>query len=275
MSTSISGSTWYKILNDGWRHNGFQYQLGLNVDTVPFNPSGSCQSGGLYYTNAEFLPLFLDYGFYIAEIEIPEDAQTYKDPDGNKWKADRLIIRCIYKIKYFHLFKDPAWCLEAVQKNSRVFQYIKYHTDDLCLAAVRKNGRALKYINNQTDEICLTAVSQNFYAVKYLFHQTKELCLYAVKRDGYMLRYIKKQTDEICLAAVKQYGLALKYVKEQTDEICLAAVRQNGRSLRYVKNQTDEICSAAVQQNKSSSEFVKDQTEEFYAKISYHMALKK
>ena len=75
-------------------HNGFKYQEGLNIDTIPFDPTGTCRPGGLYYSSEDIFA-FLDYGDYIAEVEIPEDAQVYEDPSRSirKWKADKIILK--------------------------------------------------------------------------------------------------------------------------------------------------------------------------------------
>jgi hypothetical protein len=70
---------YYKLLRKDLCHHGFQYKLGLNVDTVPFNPSGSCEAGGLYFTDMAHLHLFDMFGDLIGEIEVPADAQIYKE----------------------------------------------------------------------------------------------------------------------------------------------------------------------------------------------------
>ena len=89
---------YYKVLHEDLIHYGFQYKLGLNIDTREFNPSGSCKSGGLYYTNKEHIIDYFGFGVYIAEINIPVDAQIYKDPYSNAWKADKIIINKYYPI---------------------------------------------------------------------------------------------------------------------------------------------------------------------------------
>ena len=38
-----------KLTNEAEIHNGFKFQNGLNIDHVPFDPSGSCKRGGIYY----------------------------------------------------------------------------------------------------------------------------------------------------------------------------------------------------------------------------------
>ena len=80
---------YYKILNEKENHKGFQYKTGLNVDTIPFNPTGDCQPGGLYFARENILG-FLKYGVWLREVTLPEDAQVYEN--GGKWKADKIIL---------------------------------------------------------------------------------------------------------------------------------------------------------------------------------------
>jgi len=84
---------YYKILNETECHNGFQFQDGLNIDTVPFNPTGTCLEGGIYFSRKDILT-FLNYGLWIRQVTIPEDARVYKDPESSpeKWKADKIIL---------------------------------------------------------------------------------------------------------------------------------------------------------------------------------------
>ena len=221
----------YKILNEKWKHHDFQYKLGLNVDTQTFNPSGSYQPGGLYYTTAEFIPLFLEYRTQIAEISIPADAQVYADPEGNKWKADKLIIDRVYPTEDWDKWNDLDFCLAAVRQNGLALKYILDQTDGICMIAVRQNGELLWYVKNQTPEICLAAVQRNGEALELVKNQTPEICLAAVKQKAYVLEFVLNQTPEICRAAVHSDGYALEFVLNQTPEICLAAVQQNGLAL--------------------------------------------
>jgi hypothetical protein len=83
---------YYKILDENECHNGLQYKTGLNIDPIPFNPSGECQPGGMYFTR-EFILYFLNWGVWIREVTLPPDAQVYKDPFSvDKWKADKIIL---------------------------------------------------------------------------------------------------------------------------------------------------------------------------------------
>ncbi len=82
----------YKITNEEEKHRGMKYKTGLNVDILPFNPSGDCESGGIYFSREDILA-FLDYSSWIRKVTLPEDAKIYENPDSpKKWKADKVIL---------------------------------------------------------------------------------------------------------------------------------------------------------------------------------------
>src|SRR5438309_1502320 len=57
-----------KIKDDMIMHQ-FKYQIGLNVDTIPFNPTDECKPGGLYFTDDKHIDYFSDgdYGKNIYQ----------------------------------------------------------------------------------------------------------------------------------------------------------------------------------------------------------------
>ena len=93
--------TYYKVTNENECHNGYQYKDGLNILTEKFNddPNDSCVPGGFYFTDYEHLPDFFWLGTWIREITIPTDARVIKDPDGDKWRTDKIILGNKYHIK--------------------------------------------------------------------------------------------------------------------------------------------------------------------------------
>jgi len=253
----------YKILGQGMTHRGFVYTEGLNVLKEPFNPSGCCQGGGLYFSDLYHITEFLNFGDLIARVTLPPDARVYPEPCGGKWKADRIILSNIQPLKDFAFWIAPVFCLQAVRRNGNALQYAKHQTEEICLAAVQHNGHALQYVKNQTEAICLAAVRNSGFALQYVKNQTEAICLAAVQCNVEALKYVKEQTPAICLAAVRQNGVsALEFVKEQTPEICLAAVRQNGCAIKYVQEQTPEIWLAAVRQNGRVIQQFENPTEE-------------
>src|SRR5437867_1253516 len=79
----------------------FEYKLGENINTEKFYPFGNCEKGGLYYTNLRHGHGFVDYGNYVAIIEIPQGAKTYDEPCGAKFKADKLFVKKIMPMSEF------------------------------------------------------------------------------------------------------------------------------------------------------------------------------
>jgi len=83
---------YYKILNKKECHHELQYKFGLNNDILEFNPSGDCEPGGIYFSREDIL-YFLEYGYWIRKVTLPEDARIYENPGTpKKWKADKVIL---------------------------------------------------------------------------------------------------------------------------------------------------------------------------------------
>jgi hypothetical protein len=149
-----------KILSEDLKHNGFQYKEGLNVDTIPFNPTGSCLPGGLYFTDEKYLLDFLGYGTKIADVEIPSNAKVYRD--GNKWKADKIILKNIRDIKDLPQWQDKKFCLSLLNH-----RFARFH-----MSYVQSNDKEVQkqwiknYINTFADDKDILV-----YSMKYL-----ELC---------------------------------------------------------------------------------------------------
>ena len=205
---------YFKILNTKMNHHGFQYKEGLNIDTVPFNPKGDCEPGGLYFTDEEHIIDYLSFGTLIANVEIPFDAQIYKN--GTSWKADKIIISNIRPITEFELSLSPSELIKYIGQYDFMLQFVKEkdQTPELCLLSVMQNGYNIKFVKKQTPELCFTAINQNGFAIKYVREQTPELCLLAVKQSFRTLQYIRERTPELCLEALKQNSLALWFLSE-------------------------------------------------------------
>ena len=118
----------YKITNEKENHNGLQYHDGLNVDILPFNPHGDCAKGGIYFAREDILA-FLNFGPWIRQVTLPNDAEIYKNP-GNpkKWKADKVILGKREKITVNIIKKlikegaDPEVAMPYVMLLQRVIQ---------------------------------------------------------------------------------------------------------------------------------------------------------
>ena len=65
---------YYKIVNPKG-HNGLIYKEGLNTDPLPFNPSGDCKSGGIYFAKEDIFA-FLTYGTKVYQVEPVGEVYT-------------------------------------------------------------------------------------------------------------------------------------------------------------------------------------------------------
>lgn len=84
---------YFKITNENEKHRGLQYQDGIVEDILPFNNSQeSCCPGGIYFSDKDNILNFIDYGQWIRQVEIPEDAKWMRDPEGDKFRASKLFF---------------------------------------------------------------------------------------------------------------------------------------------------------------------------------------
>jgi len=132
-------------MEDNTRRN-FEYREGLIVDTIPFNPTGECLPGGMYFTDLNDMPFWINYGPIIWTVTIPKNAWVYVEE--HKLKADQFELS-----DRKHISEHVCWC-----------------SKDYCLMAVKKNGLALQYVGkmSQTLKICKAAVEENHDALIYI-----------------------------------------------------------------------------------------------------------
>lgn len=153
----------YKFLNNDLQHNGFIYNVGLNVDTISFNPTSKCSSGGLYFCEEADCHIWWNqFGTKMSEIEIPNDATICIEE--NKFKTNKLIIKSIID---FEDMNDGFW-MNIFIMDADALQYIKKQTYEICLKAVNRNGLTLEYVKDQTLKICMEAIKQNNHALCYV-----------------------------------------------------------------------------------------------------------
>ena len=62
---------YYKVTNYDETHHGYIYKDGMNLLDKPFEETGSCVKGGLYFTTIKHINKFYDYGCYLREILLP------------------------------------------------------------------------------------------------------------------------------------------------------------------------------------------------------------
>ena len=68
IDTREAETKYYKFPLSNLTHYSYTYQIGLNIDPVPFNPSGKYQPGGFYLTTLQHLFHYYQYGLYLGII---------------------------------------------------------------------------------------------------------------------------------------------------------------------------------------------------------------
>jgi len=147
---------YFKITNSKENHYGFQYHDGLNILKDEFNddPEASCVPGGFYFTDAEHILEFLDYGIYLREITLPIDDPDFKIvKDGNKWRANKIILekrRNLSDASTFEYLMDQG---TDIHDNDDAINWalIKGHLDIVQLLI--KNGTDINALNNRAVKI--------------------------------------------------------------------------------------------------------------------------
>jgi len=86
---------YYKIVNPEG-HQGMIYKEGLNTDVLPFNPTGNCEPGGIYFSREDILA-YLSYGTELYEVEPV--GEVYENPGRpKKWKAYEVKLTYVGKV---------------------------------------------------------------------------------------------------------------------------------------------------------------------------------
>ena len=158
---------YYKILRSDMTHYGFKYHEGLNTDTEPFDETPYC-GGGLFFSDAENILSFVDYGNLIAEVEISKGAKII--PVRNKYKKYKAHSIVLKNIK-------PIWTVDTFKYFIR--EGINIHV---------KNDNAFRY----------TVETGNLELVKFLvdkganIHADDDYALISAARNGYLevVRYL-------------------------------------------------------------------------------------
>ena len=271
----MSDTIYYKILKEYLIHKGFQYKLGLYIDTKEFNPSCSYESGGLYFTDKDNIGTYLKYGIYIAEITIPDDAKVYKDPLNNVWKADKIFINKYCSFEEWNGWNEKSYILALDNNCNSIWIPEEYKIKKLCLLAIEQNYYALQHVPEKfiTKELCELVIKKDNQALDdriskqeldYTIEnfKIKEFYLRIIKNHYYAIQWIpeKYKIKELYETSIKCNGYTLRYVPEEfkTKELCLIAVNQNGLVLEFVPEKfiTVELYLLAVKNNGYVLEFV-------------------
>jgi len=83
----------YRLTNEEEYHRNLQYKTGINTDILPFNPSGECNPGGMYFfyiNQIEEYKSYCPYAFYIRKVSFTPESRIYIEQ--NKFKTNEFIL---------------------------------------------------------------------------------------------------------------------------------------------------------------------------------------
>jgi len=190
----------YKILNEEETHRSLKYHDGLNEDPFPFNPSGDCEPGGIYFAREDILG-FLGYGaFWIRRVTIPEGEPVYENPSSpKKWKAKRVILGPRRKI-------DLQVIKELVEEGADI-----HANDDLALRWAAENGHldVVKFLVKEGadihvfDELALRWAAENGHLDIVKFLVSKGANIHAENDEALRLAVVNGYLDVVKYLARK------------------------------------------------------------------------
>ena len=171
---------YFKVV-DPKGHNGMFYKEGYNEDFLPFNPSGNCEKGGLYFSSRDIFA-FYDYGTLVYEVEPV--GEVYEEQGYlKKYKAHALNMKLL----------GDKWDLNVIEYLIENGADIHIE-DDFALRHAAENGqlKIVKYfIKNEADihahnDFALRHAAHNGHleVVKYLLEKGANIHVY----DDFALR---------------------------------------------------------------------------------------
>ncbi len=223
---------YFKLTNKDEKHFGMQYATGLNVDVLSFNPSGECNSGGLYFFSESQLinyKMFINFDpHWIREVtfEDLDDEPIYVEK--NKYKTHRFILGEKHRINT----RGDMLTYVRFDDNYIANKTIKNATTHCHLGYIPK-----KYL---TQELCLSMIAHSRYTFVFVPDEFKtyDMCKFVMEDCPHLFVHVpdRFKTYDMCMFVVKKFGYALKYVpaEHRTQELCTAAVIHNKDALEYV-----------------------------------------
>lgn len=181
---------YYKLTEYNFRSRGFDYKLGLNIDTQPFNPSGCCSGGGLYFCSLENLHQFEKYGNYLTPIVVPYGRPIYKETHEGcthpKETYEKLKAPCIYvlpRVRIDNPLVNKFIC-QASPLNSKFINCMLYNSNN---------------IQDLTD-------FKSYSADKYFWFKQRMYARLKIKIDEYLKLPVKNNLLESIYSLCIRYG---------------------------------------------------------------------
>lgn len=162
----LDGMPLLKFMHDDNKHFDLLYRTGMNIDFLPFSPSGQCQPGGLYVTTLKDYYFHQGrFGAYARRVIVPPDAEVYIEPGSLKCSKiildvskpkNKLIKKLFseyeqYLIKHYGQDVANKFIVTMIETYGLTIQYMEpeMRTQDLMLIAIKQHGGAFRFIDKE------------------------------------------------------------------------------------------------------------------------------
>lgn len=282
----VPDSYFIKFVNNNCTHHCLHYQLGLNVDTIEFNPRESCKPGGLYFTTNKFFDIFTGFGKNIALIELCEDAQFYMDPGGKKYKTDKFIIQKYMSIpEYLMMLYDKEELSDFLEWNPPMVKYLFNMANQNLEKIVKDNIYLIPFLNKSQiyfiqDLIknicnernvqisCEALLNNSSQSVQYkqiikkpsmlkdILNPNLELYKKVLDFDYEVIQYIHDPTEEISLYALSINLDAIEFIDDHTDTICFYILGKDPSKFKLLNNRNKALCEKAIELSPDNAQYI-------------------
>ncbi len=264
----------YKILDSNLRHNGVQYQLGLNVETND-KQNTVLDVHKLGYTDLENICTCLFAGSLIAEVEPKGDVKRVMG--SNIYTTDRLYVHNISKISdwYETQTEEVKQILEKqygnrLGLNGHAIQFFKEPSTEMKIDAINENPNTIRWMENPSETLKQLAVSKSGNVIGHIKNPSRELQIIAVSSNGGNIRYIENPSEEVKLIAINNNANSIQFIENPSELLQVEAIKKEVGSILFIKNPSEKAQLTAIEKNHSSFRCINNPTES--AKQAYSIA---
>jgi hypothetical protein len=227
----------------------FIYQLGINEDKNPLQKE-KCSKGGIYYTTVEHCHHWVEFGNYVAILELCDDSIYIDERCGTKSKADKINIIEIIPIADFFLRILEPLIIKCLLQKASLIKYIPDHlkskelfiqflVNDPCIISLVP----VEYLKSNICE--QVVIDRPILFMRIPDHlKTEEMSIHATYYYPELVKYVPpKFYAKLSLRAI--YEVPNEY---KTKEFWYEVVPRFGSLLEFVKEEdkTYELCEKAV-----------------------------
>ena len=152
--------TYLKVTNYLEIHNEYIYKSGLNILDKEFEENGSCVPGGLYFTTAEHIHEFYEWGCNLRVITLPTTDPNFRMVrDGNKFRANMIILGNKYSL--FDDFTYKLFNLKPLTPNQII--EIMCSSDDVDVLEMCIISGYFSKLNSSNITSCIKRMAQREY----------------------------------------------------------------------------------------------------------------